>query len=250
MQGRWEEAKAMNERVIELYPGDISAHNRLGKALVKLGDYAEAAKVYEKVLQLDPGNGIARKNLDRLQYIKDKDGKGTQIRHGSISSFFLEETGKSRLVYLCNVAPWETLAKLSAGDELSLIAKGHKLTVVDTSGEYIGEVEPRLGSHLIELIKGGNEYQAAVAGVGSNGEVRVLIRETFRHPSLIEYPSFPSKTMEQPQLKGTMLKYDYESEIESVDEFGEWKDEIRPAADEGPMEPEENLLSDETESMG
>ncbi|MFP3975380.1 MAG: tetratricopeptide repeat protein [Chloroflexota bacterium] len=247
MQGRWEEAKAMNESIIELYPNDVGAHNRLGKALIKLGEHDEAARVYEQVLKLDPGNGIAKKNLERLHYIKDKDGKNTQSKpSGSISSFFLEETGKSRLVYLSNVAPDEILAKLSAGDELFLVTKGHKLTVTDSNGEYIGDLESRLGSHLVELMKGGNEYQAAVAGIG-NGQVRVLIRETFRHPSLADYSSFPPKTLEQPRpVKDTMFKYDYESEIESVDEFGEWEDEVKPHAEEAPTEPEENSLTDET----
>ncbi len=247
MQGCWEEAKEMNESIIELYPNDVSAHNRLGKALIKLGNHAEAVKVYEQVLKLDPGKGIAKKNLERLRYIKDKNGKDTQKQStGSISSFFLEETGKSRLVYLTKVAPDETLAKLSAGDELYLVILGNTLTVTDINGEYIGELESRLGSRLVKLTQGGNKYQAAVAGVG-NGQVRVIIRETFRHPEMAEYSSFPPQTMEQPRpVKDTMFKYDYESEIESVDEFGEWEDEVKLSTEEPPTEEtDENPPPDE-----
>ena len=38
MDGRWEEAAAVNRKVIAASPSDLDAYNRLGKALLELGD--------------------------------------------------------------------------------------------------------------------------------------------------------------------------------------------------------------------
>ena len=40
MQGRWEEAVAANRAILELFPEDVDAYNRLGSALMELGEYA------------------------------------------------------------------------------------------------------------------------------------------------------------------------------------------------------------------
>ena len=37
MQGRWQEAVAANRRIIETFPDDVDAYNRLGRAYIELG---------------------------------------------------------------------------------------------------------------------------------------------------------------------------------------------------------------------
>src|SRR3990170_150507 len=66
LKGRWEEAVALNKSIIELFPTDVDAYNRLGKAMTELGRYGEAKGAYQKALEIDPLNTIARKNLTRL----------------------------------------------------------------------------------------------------------------------------------------------------------------------------------------
>lgn len=249
LQGHWEEAKTINKSIIELYPDDVSAHNRLAKALTKLGEYEEARKTYEQVLSLDPGNVIAKRNVQRLSYLKAEDGKGPQRGiNTSIPLFFLEEAGKSRIVNLYNLAWQDKLVGMSAGDQVCLEIKGQTLSVVDNSGEYIGEIDPRIGSRLIGLIKGGNQYKAAIANMNSD-QVRVMIREISCYPDLAGSLSFPPRANEEPKpLRDTMFKYDYESEIEAVDEFGEWKDEAKLPPDKGP-DKQDNLPADELDKM-
>lgn len=65
--GRWEEAVAVNKDIIERFPADVSAYNRLGKASLELGEYAQAEEAYAKALEIDPLNTIAVKNLQRLR---------------------------------------------------------------------------------------------------------------------------------------------------------------------------------------
>ena len=48
MQGRWEETIATNKDIIEIFPKDVSAYNRVGKSLAELGWYTEAKEAYTK----------------------------------------------------------------------------------------------------------------------------------------------------------------------------------------------------------
>jgi Flp pilus assembly protein TadD len=64
--GRWDEAVQVNSRILEMFPDDISAQNRLGKAYSELGRLKEAVAAYEESLKRQPSNPIARKNLTEL----------------------------------------------------------------------------------------------------------------------------------------------------------------------------------------
>src|SRR5512146_1490825 len=66
MQNKWEEAVGGNQTILDLYPNDVDAYNRLGRALTELGRYGEAREAYSKAVKIDPLNAIAQKNLSRL----------------------------------------------------------------------------------------------------------------------------------------------------------------------------------------
>jgi len=241
MQRRWGKAARINESIIELFPNDIGAHNRLGKALTELGRYTEARKAYERVLELDPRNSIARRNLQRLSYLKDGQGS-PKTACGIDSGFFIEEASKARMVNIHPIAPSETLAKLSAGDHVHLQARGQTLAAVNSSGEYLGEIEFRVGLRLIELMKGGNEYEAAIISLRDD-RIRVIIKEAFQHPTQIGRPSFfPPRAAEdiKPYLKSTMVKYDLDDEFsEETEETGDWESEMEPHWQNGTLLEEE-----------
>ena len=42
MQGQWREAIAINKDIVEGFPNDIEAYNRLGRAYMELGEYSLA----------------------------------------------------------------------------------------------------------------------------------------------------------------------------------------------------------------
>ena len=66
LQGQWEQAVDLNRSILESFPADVDACNRLGKALTELGRFADARDSYMKAIESDPLNLIARKNLSRL----------------------------------------------------------------------------------------------------------------------------------------------------------------------------------------
>ncbi len=218
MQSRWEEAVAVNRSIIEVFPDDADAYNRLGKALTQLGRYAEAREAYSHALEIDPNNGIAKKNLNRLAHLKEANigpANGRQVS----SHLFIEETGKADVTDLYQLAPLEVLARIAAGDAVHLKPRGQVLAVESADGEYIGEVEPRLGLRLVKLMEGGNKYAAAIASI-ADGRCMVMIKEIFQHPSQAGRPSFPARAADgfRPYVRNSMLKYEREDDEEGFEE--------------------------------
>ena len=192
MQGRWREAVAANESLIESFPGDVDAYNRLGRACMELGEYYRAREAYSRALELAPYNAIAKKNLHRLSHLGEVlVGAAGEPRRVE-PHLFIEEMGKAGVVNLHRLAPREVLAKTSAGDRVFLRAEGSNLAVENAFGEYLGLVEPKHGQRLARLIKGGNEYTAAIISSTEN-MAKVIIREVYRHPSQAGLFSFPPK---------------------------------------------------------
>ncbi len=192
IQGRWREAVAANKSLIESFANDVDAYNRLGRAYMELGEYSLAREAYEKALELDPYNIIAKKNLQRLSHL----GEGAVDVGGGFQKVepqqFIEEVGKAGVVELHRLAPPQVLAKLVAGSRVNLRIDGSRLIVENSRGEYLGQVEPKHGQRLIKLMEGGNRYTAAI--ISSTPEaVTVIIREVYQHPSQAGRPSFPSR---------------------------------------------------------
>ncbi len=238
MQGRWEEAVVANQAVVEIFPNDVNAYNRLGKALTELGQYDEAMEAYNKALEVDRNNSIARKNLRRLSLLREAQPVPGAGNHRASPQLFLEESGKAAVATLERLASEEVTAKIAAGDQVYLRAKGQGLIVENTAGEYVGQIEPRIGVRLAKLIEGGNGYTAAIAR-SAGDEVKVIIKEVFQHPSQAGLPSFPAQDYSgfRAYIKDSILKYELDEEETSDDQSFhlEWSEE--------PEAPQEDLTS-------
>lgn len=240
MRGQWEEAVVVNREIIESFPTDADAYNRLGRALTELGRYREAREAYNRALELDPWNTIARKNLNRLALLRDEAVVPQPARHQIAPQLFVGEVGKSGVVSLEGLAPRETLARLVAGDELFLRVRGERLLVEDHPGNYIGEVEPRHSLRLIRLIAGGNQYAAAIASLGDK-EVKVAIRETFQHPSQAGKLSFPvvetpSRAPERVEEETLEIEEEEEETLSTVASDAEGEEKIASDGDKLPRD--------------
>ncbi|MBA7684721.1 hypothetical protein ES703_93128 [subsurface metagenome] len=195
MQGRWREAVAVNKSLIESFPSDVDAYNRLGRAYMELGEYSQAREAYKRAIELDPYNTIAKKNLHRLSHLVEAQVSLESNSHGVEPQHFIEEIGKAGVVNLYHLAPPEILARMAAGERVYLKIDGASLIVGNAGGEYLGQVDPKYGQQLIKLMEGGNKYTAAI--VSSTEEmVTVIIREIYRDPSQVGRLSFPPKGLE------------------------------------------------------
>lgn len=236
MQARWAEAIDLNRDILSRIEAqkvgkpagrfatdEAEALNRLGKALSEAGKIKEAREIYQRALELQPSNTIARKNLERLASLK---GKAEPDRAQQVdASLFIEEMGKTG-VTLLRPMDAKLLATLSAGDEVVLATVGSRLAVSTAGGDHIGNVEPKLATRLTRLIAGGNKYAAAVAGRDGDA-VRVIIKETFQHPNQVGKLSFPAgKAGEtvRPYIRESMVRTDHDDEEEGGEEAEEWDD--------------------------
>ncbi len=241
LESNWEEAVEVNQRLLTLTPHDLSTLNRLGKALSEVGRYAEAKRAYADALEIDPGNNIARKNLDRLSQIDDHDTAPVRTGHERIDPrLFIEETGKTGYTALVDLAPRDVLARLTAGDQVYFEREGSLLYVKSGSGDRIGRIEPRLANRLINFMENGNIYAAGITEL-EKGQVRLIIRETFQHPSMFGKVSFPAQGGETVRgyIKDTMLRRDLDDdEIGDDGEYIDSDDEEELHEDEEGAEPE------------
>ena len=192
LKGEWQRATEVNQALLALYPEDVDALNRLGKAFMELGDYGRSREVLNTVVEKAPYNTIAQKNLSRLEQMEGAPTSGRQARKsGGVSKLFIAESGKSGTTLLQRTAKADILASIAPGDPITLEVRNQSIWAFVRENEYLGQVEPKLALRLTRLIKGGNRYEAALVGLNDRG-ISIIIRETYRHPSLHNISSFPT----------------------------------------------------------
>jgi len=249
-RGEWEAAVATNREILEA-GGDTDAFNRLGKALAELGQHAEALQAYQSALERDATNRIAERNVARLGVIVGGEaaGVGDGKPEKATAAHFIEEMGKTGHARLINLPAIKQLASLSAGDAVELVLDG-TLLMARVGEVDLGQVEPRIGTRLAKLIKGGNRYEAAITTV-ERDEVRIIIHEAFASPTNFGKVSFPGSTAGRPgdvrpYIKGTPLRYDDDEETEEYEEETEEVEELDTTLPEFSAEPdlEEELLEE------
>jgi hypothetical protein len=190
VQGRWEEAVAANGAIIARFADDVASYNRLGRALIELGRFAEAEDAYRKTLEIEPNNSIASKNLERLKSWNGV-GKLEPAKARTLGKdFFASTVGKTGVVAATGVTSVERMAEIGIGGAVSLKRRGQQVLVEDLEGALLGELEPKHGVRLARFIFGGNKYSATILATDEGG-TQLLVREDYQHPSLTGQPSFP-----------------------------------------------------------
>jgi len=250
MKNRWAEAADVNRRILELFPTDVDSHNRLGKALMELGQLSDARASYEEALRLDPTNTIAQRNLQRLEKLIQEGQAAAPPPSRVDPSLFIEESGRTVVTSLVDVAAPEEIARLTPGDTMDLEVVGTQVRLVEPATRLVvGRLEPKLGQRVIKLLEIGNTYTAAVTAVDENA-VRVILREAHRSPAMGNRPSFP--TTSAPEVfrgytREDIFRADFEEEEEEYPEEVETESEAPLEVDltaEEPL-PDEPDLGDE-----
>lgn len=197
VKGEWMRSTEVNKAILELFPDDVEAMNRLVKALIELGSYLDARAVLDRVCETAPYNKIAKKNRARLDQLAASPGaakraKKTAGASAALPPVFIEESGKSATTILRNTTGNKAVIHVSSSDQVVLSPEKNTVTVRTLDGQLLGQVEPKLSSRLARLMSGGNKYTAAIVTVNEQG-VSIIIRETFKNPSLGNVCSFPTK---------------------------------------------------------
>jgi len=252
---RWDLAAAENRSLLEEFPDDLEAANRLGKALTELGDLDGAAAAYQRSLELDSTNVIARRNLTRIEEMRGSTARRRPAKRGGTAAgaaasapapavrphSLIEESGKSAEFDLIDPNA-QGLRRVSAGEPAELVPNARGISVQTPSGVVLGRIETRAGLRLKRLIEGGNRYAAVIRRV-SDSEGSVYVRETYRDPSLVDQPSFlpPAassrrRLMPRAYTKSSIVRYGADGvdgdELEDDDGEGGWTPRPRRGDDD------------------
>jgi tetratricopeptide (TPR) repeat protein len=238
---KWEEAVEANRQILALGE-DPDTYNRIGKAFMELGQYAEAHDAYQNTLKLTPTNSIARKNIARLDALIARGYESGQASRRARQQvdlrMFITETGRTAITTLIDVPKGPAVDALITGEKMEFRVEGKTVYVIDSDGTVIGRLEPKLGQRLAELIGGGNRYLAAIAQSDPR-IVRLLIRETYQDPSQRNRISFPGKLGEGATYVSSLRYEEYEDVMEDSD-----------SDDDADAIEEEFIGGDEEEELG
>lgn len=199
LEGRWEDAVELNQNLVERSGRDAEAHNRLGRALLALDRVPSAIEAYASALRADPANMIARRNLQRLETLRNVapgDGLSTNGESGPTkplmpkTAVFIEEVGKTWVDELVNPVVREELAEILPGEQLQLEVSDGRLVIKREDGRRLGEIEAKTGERVVGLIENGNRYEVYALGLSSQS-LRVILREAHRDQSQGTTISFP-----------------------------------------------------------
>ena len=233
LEADWPRALELNQKILEAAPDDVEARNRLGRALVEVGRLDEAKAAFSEVLKTEPYNTIAFRGNARVATLQEHKTKPTTTATKTQPRLFIEDMGKTGILRLINPAPVHVLAKYSPGAECELKEQEGLLAVHARDGELVGFLEPKVGRRLIDLIRTGNQYVAAIVS-NDPANARVAIREVGQSPENASRISFPghhrsAETKERAYVRGTFFR---DGGADDVEEEAEEAEEETPAAEE------------------
>lgn len=212
--GQWEDAIRANRELIAQSPGDVEAHNRLGKALSELGRVKDSIAAFQRSMDLRPGNPIAARNLERLKQLDGTKAPVARVNGAAKANpaVFMAARGSAVLSELKKAAAPRILATVTAGDRVLLETSGSDVRVTTPSGEYLGLLDARVARRIVRLAEGGNRYEATVAGF-ANESVSVLVKEAYRSPRQANITSFPPAIYRDTRVEDASLEDEIRPEL-------------------------------------
>lgn len=185
-QSLWQEAAEFNQQILELQADDTAALNRLAFCYLQLKKTGLAQKTYQRVLEIEKHNSIAKKYLEMLK----KKSTPIPLSVFDANQDFVEEPGKTKVVQLDRLCDNRILQHLRVASPCQLKTKGRFVSVISIDGDYIGSLPEDISLHLSKLIQTGNEYDCVIKSLTKN-ECAVFIKEKRRSAANAHISSFP-----------------------------------------------------------
>ena len=256
--GNWDKAIELNNALYEEYPEDITILNRLGHAYSELGQVNKASSTYKKVLEIDPYNPIATRNIEKLSTLRGSSIKPKEAK-ALDPDMFLEEPGKTKAIELVDLAMPKVLIQLRVGDNVELKATKNEITVVSEDNKRLGKLANTWGTEVAQAIRLGSNFSAVVKAVKigkdpKDSTLSVFLRETKRSKKLA-HPTFPFDTNFTPYVREDTLSHMNETTPTTAENSDE--ETVDTAQEETPQEdipqeaaefvPTQDLIEDEEE---
>ncbi|HKC14937.1 MAG TPA: tetratricopeptide repeat protein [Patescibacteria group bacterium] len=220
--GDWNGAITTNKELLDENPKDIDALNRLALAFTVIGRVNKAKTTYQEVLKIDPLNPIALRNLKNLKTSKLTSKSASANKAFALNNNFIEESGKTKVIELINIAPVSVIQHLRTGEIVNLSIKRAKIFVLRGEKQYIGVLPDDIGRRLIRFIKSGNKYEAYLKSVNPH-KVIVFLKEVKRSTRFKNHPSFLTITESNFIVK---TKGGPKSELEEDNDYSPEEEEV------------------------
>jgi len=225
LEAEWTRAADLNSKILGAAPDDVEARNRYGRALIEQGKLEEAKAAFAEVLKAEPYNSIAIRNTQRVAQLIEHKAKANVTTSKTQPRLFIEDMGKTGILRVINPAPPHIIARYSPGAECQLREQEGLLAVHARDGELLGFLEPKVGRRLIDLIRTGNQYVAAIVS-NDQANARVAIREVLQsaeNASRISFPGHhrPAETKERAYIKGNFFRFGRDADEEAEEELEE-----------------------------
>jgi tetratricopeptide (TPR) repeat protein len=240
VKGQWTQAIEKNKELIAANPKDITSFLRLGYAYLQSGNLTEAKKAYNRALEIQPVNQIARNNLDKIKIIGSDKGTIDASTSQIDPNLFLNVIGKTKVVELLNIGLPPIVARLKVGEEVYCKVKKRRLEIRDKDNNYIGAFPDDISKRLIYFMDEGSTYAIYVKDANKS-TVSVFVKEIKKGKTVHRYTSFPKniqddlKLMHQDEFEeGSEKEHDSEDEETETENDKEAPVDIEALAEEAP----------------
>ena len=212
LKQKWDEAISLNSEILKIYPDNIDAKIRLGRSYLQTKDFSKAKKMFKAVLEKDPINSIALKNMELAKNEKvECNGNGGKLSTKAL----LKEPGTTcEANFQVNL---KSIKKedLASGEELVIKAKKKKIEVYahrKSKNILLGEIT---NEYIVQRVTCTIDKGACVKMTfikWDDKEITVLIKTSI--------PVFkPDRVEIRPYLrKGTIEEPELEIELEGEEE--------------------------------
>lgn len=226
LKQNWKEAEKGNKLIIKEEPTNVDAFLSLGFAFLQQNKFELSASAYRKALRLDPGNTIARNNLDKIKILSKK-GKAKRDNEEVLfnPNSFITIAGKTRNTSLINVGQADVIAHLKVGQMLKLYIKKRRVEVRTRQGEYVGTLPDDISKRLIFFLSASSQYNVYVNGV-SKSNVEVFIKEEKKGKKVAHFVSFPKNIQEN--LKTIIASSDHQTDDQSSTQTDQLEEVVSP----------------------
>lgn len=239
----WKEAELLNKNIIKQDPNHIDAHLSLGFALLQQGKFDGAKIAYRKGLKLDPGNTIARNNLDKIKVLEKKGSIQQEEPQGELlfdPATFITVAGKTKNIALINIGQADTIAHLKVGTRVEMTIKKRRVEVRTKNNDYIGTLPDDFSKRLMFFLSADSIYSVYITRV-SKSVVEVFIKEEKKGRRVEHYISFPKNIRDD--LKTLMGQSDSDKKKKE-----EYEEDNGPVSSPFDLEELESDLEEEKES--
>ncbi|RJR27312.1 tetratricopeptide repeat protein [candidate division WWE3 bacterium] len=204
LKGNWESAIQFNIQILDKNPNNIDARLRLGRAYLQTKQFTKAKKMFKEVLQLDPINQVAQRNIDLIN------SKKLDLNNNIVNpSLLIKEPGTTVEISLDLKGRGITGENLVPGEILVLKIKKRSVDIFRTKNKkevLIGTIET--GDVVSRLNKAQELKASTIASVikGKDKMVEILFKTSI--------PVFKSEKQDiRPYIKkGSLDEPDAESE--------------------------------------